>query len=273
MGYGDSMALQSTPFHLALHDSIWTGRTAYHLLQKKGVKVPILKNGNINSVKNCSRILKQRTQEILALGPYYVVFCLYWSVLRLLYSISTRITSHLLYITQASWREELSSIRQWWWCLSSAWTWARVILNWPIASITYQPASGASMCTIDTSWPWWRVPKITYTQGKESFHKRESIDLFLFLPLIRRNTSGLPFFDVLLLENLPKSASLPVATVQQTKERIRTGVWTFDYIFFTESDQVLISLKVHPLLHALPFSSPAGSYDPIPRSTVRLLKR
>jgi hypothetical protein len=53
-----------------------------------------------------------------------------------------------------------------------------------------------------------------------------------------RNVSGLPFFDVMLLENLPKSASLPVATSQETKRRIREGIWDFDYIFYTESDQV-----------------------------------
>jgi len=50
--------------------------------------------------------------------------------------------------------------------------------------------------------------------------------------------SGLPFFDVLLLDYIPKSAGLPVATVQQTKERIASGRWDFDYVFFTESDQV-----------------------------------
>jgi hypothetical protein len=53
-----------------------------------------------------------------------------------------------------------------------------------------------------------------------------------------RNVSGLPFFDVLLAEGLPKSASLPVNTVQQTKARLLDGRWDFDYVFFTESDQV-----------------------------------
>lgn len=57
-----------------------------------------------------------------------------------------------------------------------------------------------------------------------------------------RETSGLPFFDVLLLENLPKSASLPVATIQQTKARLMDGRWSslFDYVYFTESDQILM---------------------------------
>jgi hypothetical protein len=53
-----------------------------------------------------------------------------------------------------------------------------------------------------------------------------------------RNISGLPFYDVMLIEGLPKSASLPVATVQQTKARLMDGRWDFDYIYFTESDQV-----------------------------------
>jgi hypothetical protein len=54
------------------------------------------------------------------------------------------------------------------------------------------------------------------------------------------NTSKLPFYDVMLLDNLPKSASLPVATVQETKRRISNGNWDFDYVFFTESDQILM---------------------------------
>lgn len=56
-------------------------------------------------------------------------------------------------------------------------------------------------------------------------------------------SSGLPFYDVMLLENMPKSASIPVATVQETKRRIFNGTWSnFDYVFFTESDQVKCSL-------------------------------
>ena len=58
---------------------------------------------------------------------------------------------------------------------------------------------------------------------------------FLFF---HRNVSGLPFYDVMVLENLPKSASLPVATSQEAKRRIRSGFWDFDYVFYTESDQV-----------------------------------
>ena len=60
--------------------------------------------------------------------------------------------------------------------------------------------------------------------------------------------SGMPFYDVILLENLPKSASLPVATTQQVKQRLVSGKWDFDYVFFTESDQILISREL-PLMY------------------------
>ncbi len=42
------------------------------------------------------------------------------------------------------------------------------------------------------------------------------------------------------IPDLPKSASLPVATVQQTKARLLDGRWDFDFVFFTESDQLLM---------------------------------
>lgn len=51
-------------------------------------------------------------------------------------------------------------------------------------------------------------------------------------------SSGLPVFDVLLNEGLPKSASLPVATVQHTRRKLMSGEWQFDFVYYTESDQV-----------------------------------
>ena len=75
------------------------------------------------------------------------------------------------------------------------------------------------------------------------------------------NESGLPFYDIILHETLPKSASLPVATTQQVKKRLISGAWDFDYVFFTESDQILISrslqmmydhLKIYPSRMMLP---------------------
>jgi hypothetical protein len=53
-----------------------------------------------------------------------------------------------------------------------------------------------------------------------------------------REKSGLPFYDILLLDDLPKPASLPVATSLAVKTRILEGSYDFDYFFFTESDQV-----------------------------------
>ena len=52
--------------------------------------------------------------------------------------------------------------------------------------------------------------------------------------------SGLPVWKVVLLDNLPKHAALPVATVQNTKKFIVSGEWDFDYVYFTESDQILM---------------------------------
>jgi len=56
--------------------------------------------------------------------------------------------------------------------------------------------------------------------------------------------SGLPFYDVLLLDNLPKSAGLPVGTTQKVKQKLVNNEWDFQYIFFTESDQILISREL-----------------------------
>ena len=71
---------------------------------------------------------------------------------------------------------------------------------------------------------------------------------FPVLHINTRNVSGLPFFDVMVLEGLPKSASLPVATVQQTKARLADGRYDFDYIYFTESDQVKSCKSMYMLL-------------------------
>jgi len=61
--------------------------------------------------------------------------------------------------------------------------------------------------------------------------------------------SGMPFYDSVLLPNLPKSAGLPVGLTQQTKLRLLDGRWDFDYVFFTESDQILISREL-PMMYA-----------------------
>lgn len=53
-----------------------------------------------------------------------------------------------------------------------------------------------------------------------------------------KSQSDLPFYDIILLQNLPTTASLPVASVIETQARIRSLTWRFEYIFYTESDQV-----------------------------------
>lgn len=59
------------------------------------------------------------------------------------------------------------------------------------------------------------------------------------------NESGLPFFEIVLLKDLPKHAALPFATTVEINQRLNRadGVWKdlFDYVFFTESDQLLIT--------------------------------
>jgi hypothetical protein len=46
------------------------------------------------------------------------------------------------------------------------------------------------------------------------------------------------------MENLPKSASLPVATVQAVKRNFISRKYDFDYMYFTESDQVCDNLLI-----------------------------
>ena len=59
----------------------------------------------------------------------------------------------------------------------------------------------------------------------------------------------MPFYEIILLPNLPKSAGLPVGLTQQTKLRLQDGRWDVEYVFFTESDQILISREL-PLMYA-----------------------
>ena len=64
-------------------------------------------------------------------------------------------------------------------------------------------------------------------------------------------SSGLPFYDIIYLDNLPKSAALPVGTLNEAKRRLQIGAksWLnpdqpswgqFKYLYFTESDQILM---------------------------------
>jgi hypothetical protein len=58
----------------------------------------------------------------------------------------------------------------------------------------------------------------------------------------------MPFFDIIYLDNLPKSSALPVGVLNEAKNRLkhnssstlhRDRTWDFNYFFFTESDQVI----------------------------------
>ena len=51
-------------------------------------------------------------------------------------------------------------------------------------------------------------------------------------------------FEVLLIPDLPKSASLPVATVQAAQSKFLKNEWDFEYMYFTESDQVCMCLHL-----------------------------
>lgn len=62
--------------------------------------------------------------------------------------------------------------------------------------------------------------------------------VWLFVHM-RRNQSGLPFYEIMLL-TVPASHSLPLAVVHAARQRILEKAWDFDYLFFTESDQILL---------------------------------
>lgn len=66
-----------------------------------------------------------------------------------------------------------------------------------------------------------------------------------------RNESGLPFYDVLLVTDLPKHASLPVSTVQQTKKRIQVGVKTSSLLIASSTTHRFLNLY-SPSLHDSP---------------------
>ena len=64
--------------------------------------------------------------------------------------------------------------------------------------------------------------------------------------------AGMPFFDIIVLKDLPKSAALPLGTLIEAKRRLSMkmkttlnsassntkSLWDFKYLYYTESDQV-----------------------------------
>jgi len=65
-----------------------------------------------------------------------------------------------------------------------------------------------------------------------------------------RRSSGLPFFEVILVRGLANPKLLGVATVLEMQRKFQTREWTFDWMYFTESDQVL-HLRPHQLADLL----------------------
>jgi hypothetical protein len=72
----------------------------------------------------------------------------------------------------------------------------------------------------------------------------QSLYIYICSLISFRYESGLPFFDVIYMDDLPKPASLPVATSLEVKRRVINGSYgyDFDYFYFTESDQVFLIL-------------------------------
>jgi hypothetical protein len=70
-----------------------------------------------------------------------------------------------------------------------------------------------------------------------------------------KEQSNMPFYDVVLMDNLPKSASLPMGTVQYTRRMLLSKTWDFDYVYYTESDQILLMRNMenfHQYLETFP---------------------
>jgi hypothetical protein len=66
--------------------------------------------------------------------------------------------------------------------------------------------------------------------------------------------SGLPFFEVVLIQGLTNPKLLGVATVLEMQRKFQSKEWTFDWMYFTESDQVL-HLRPHQLEELLKHAS------------------
>jgi len=65
-----------------------------------------------------------------------------------------------------------------------------------------------------------------------------------------QDKSGLPFFEVVLIAGLANPKLLGVATVLEMQRKFQSQEWAFDYMYFTESDQVL-HLRPHLLADLL----------------------
>lgn len=66
-----------------------------------------------------------------------------------------------------------------------------------------------------------------------------------------KTKSGLPFYDVIFARGLPKVASLPIATSRLVRQRLLNGTYDFDYVYFTESDQILLLREARQMINIL----------------------
>ena len=114
--------------------------------------------------------------------------------------------------------------------------------------------SRAPSCPSLTWCRWARAwPFIVYRSGA-CFPPRKRRLLSIPLPTCQQHIHSIPSKpntrSLLQLDNLPKSAALPVGTLNEAKRRLQYGVnsdihpdkdWSqFEYLYFTESDQILM---------------------------------
>ena len=64
-------------------------------------------------------------------------------------------------------------------------------------------------------------------------------------------SAGLPWFDIMVNE-IPRADSLGIATIMSTQQRLERADWgrRFDYVFYTESDQILHARDLGPVFAA-----------------------
>ena len=51
-------------------------------------------------------------------------------------------------------------------------------------------------------------------------------------------------FNVLMVHGVPTPSALPMITVHQVQSMLRSNQWNFDYLFYSEADQVCLFLSV-----------------------------
>ena len=65
------------------------------------------------------------------------------------------------------------------------------------------------------------------------------------------NTVSLAFYDVVVVDTYNRSDALPAAAVVETQRRFKSREWDFDFLYYTESDQILLLRKPQVLFDYL----------------------